>query len=338
VTPPLDALNGGVSETSRPPHIAIVSHDRSWHEYARRFVQTLVRRLNAEFLDIDDGWPPRIDAIADYRSLDAIVVFMRYRKLLVAEAIDWRGYSGLRVQLEHDAHTDPSFESPWRGTWARTFRRHQFDHLVVSGLRLVEHFEAQRIPVSWLPKGFDSDTLMDLGRRRNGIAHFGTLYRSRRAMLRALRSAGTPIRHLVMPYEQLNDALNDLSGVVVCNIDARARWWKFGRGLERYWPGTALELGEDVEPMIKTFEVAGAGCAPLIAPSPDLEPLGFIDGTTALIWRDFDELAYVVRHLQHDSERLGAIGSAASRLAHTRHTWSRRAAELADIIDRLRRA
>jgi Glycosyl transferases group 1 len=327
-----------VSEASRSLRIAIVSHGRSWQEYARMFVQTLVRRLDAEFVDIDGEWPPRIDTIPDYRSLDAVVIFMRYRELLVADAIDWRGYSGLRIQLEHDAHTDPSFESPWRGTWARTFRRHQFDRLVVSGLRLVEHFESQGVPTSWLPKGFDGDRRTDLRRRRNGIAHFGTLYRSRRAMLRALERAGTPIPHLVAPYEQLNDALNDFGGVVVCNLDARARGWKFGRALERRWPGTALELGEDVEPMIKTFEVAGAGCAPLLAPSPDLEPLGFIDGETALIWRDFDELARLVRDVSHDSDRLAAVGSAASRLAHARHTWNHRATELADLIHRVRRA
>jgi hypothetical protein len=318
--------------------IAIVSHDRSWHAYARAFVQTFVRRLDAEFVDVDDEWPPRIDAIPDYRSLDAVVVFMRYRKLLVADAIDWRGYGGLRIQLEHDAHTDPSMEAAWRGTWARTFRRHQFDHFIVSGLRLVEHFEAQGIATSWLPKGFDDDALTDLGRRRAGVAHFGTLYRSRRAMLRSLRRSGAPIPHLTTPYEQLNDVLNDYGGVVVCSLDARARWGKLGRALERRWPGTALELGEELEPMIKTFEVAGAGCAPLLAPSPDLEPLGFIDGETALIWRDFDELARLVRDGQHDSDRLAAVGSAASRLAHARHTWSHRAAELASIIDRLQRA
>jgi spore maturation protein CgeB len=108
------------------------------------------------------------------------------------------------------------------------------------------------------------------------------------------------------------------------------------RALERRWPGVALELGQDLEPMIKTFEVAGAGCAPLLAPTPDLEPLGFSNGTTALVWRDFDELADLVRDLQHDSDRLTTIGRSASRLAHDRHTWHHRANELADIVDRLR--
>jgi hypothetical protein len=278
---------------SRPIRIAILSHDRSWpeHSFNRTFVQTLVRCLNARFVDIDQEWPPRIDAIPDYRSLDAILIFMRYRRLLVVDPIDWRGFDGLRIQLDHDAHTDPASSGPWRGTWARTFRRHHFDHLIVSGLRLVEHFEDQGVPTSWLPKGFAGDALTDLGRRRIGIAHFGTLYRSRRAMLRALKRAGTPIPHLVIPHEHLNERLNDLAGVVACMLDVRVRWGRFGRALERRWPGVALELGDDLEPMIKTFEVAGAGCAPLLAPSPDLEPLGFSNGTTALVWRDFDELA-----------------------------------------------
>jgi hypothetical protein len=318
--------------------IAILSHFGAWpeHSEARGFVHTFVRCLNAERIDVDEGWPPRIDAIPDYRSLDAVVVFMRYRNLLVADPIDWRGYSGLRMQLEHDASTDALRDSTWRGTWARTFRRHQFDHLTVSGVRYVDHFEAQGIPTSWLPKGFDGVAMRDLGRRRAGIAHFGRLYRPRRAMLRSLRKARTPIPHLTVPHEQLNDVLNDYAGVVVCSLDARVRWGKLGRALERRWPGTALELGEEIEPMIKTFESAGAGCAPLLTPTSDLEPLGFVDGETALIWRDFDDLADLVRDVQHDTDRLGAIGSAASRLAHARHTWSHRAAELADIIDSIR--
>jgi Glycosyl transferases group 1 len=322
-----------------PLRVAILSHDQSWPQrsYNRRFVQILVRCLDAEFVDVDLGWPPRIQQIPDYRSLDAIVTFIRYRDLVVADPIDWLGFEGLRVQLDHDAHTDLAVSGPHRGTWARTFRRHGFDHLVVSGLRLVEHFERQGTPVSWLPKGFDGSALTDLGRRRTGIAHFGSLYRSRRAMLRALEKEGTPITHIVIPYEQLNERLNGVAGVVVCTLDARVRWGKLGRALERRWPGAALELGVDLEPMIKTFEVAGAGCAPLLAPSPDLESLGFADGTTALIWHDFDELAGLVRDLQQDPEQLAEVGKAASSLAHARHTWSHRATELTQIIDRCRR-
>jgi hypothetical protein len=321
------------------PRIAIVSHDGSWPEYhyARAFVQTIVRCLDAKFVDLDQAWPPRIDAIPDYRSLDAIVIFIRYRKLLVADPMDWRGYDGPRILLEHDAHNDPAAQGLWAGTWAQTFRRHHFDHLVVSGLRLVEHFEAQGVPTSWLPKGFDGDALTDLGRQREGIAHFGTLYRSRSAMLRMLERAGAPIPHLTVPYEQLNDILNDQAGMVVCSFEARVRWGKLGRAIERRWPGAALELRDEIEPMIKTFEVAGAGCAPLLVPTPDLEPLGFADRSTALMWRDFDELACLVREVQHDSERLRAIGRAASELAHARHTWRHRATELVEIIDRVQR-
>lgn len=324
---------------TRPLRIAILSHDEAWpeHSYNRTFVQTMVRELDAQFVDVDRAWPPVISDIAGYGSLDAIVTFIRYRQLVVADPIDWRNFGGIRIQLDHDAYTDAVLAGPLKGTWARTFRRHQFDHLIVSGLRLVDHFDAQGVPTSWLPKGFDGDAVTNLGHTRAGVGHYGTLYRSRRAMLRALRRAGTPIPHCVIPYDHLNDHLNDFAGVVVCSVDARVRWGKVGRALERKWPGAALELGMEVEPMIKTFEVAGAGCAPLLTPSPDLEPLGFSDGETALVWRDFDELAELVRDVQHDSERLTAVGDSAADLAHRRHTWKHRATELSAIIDRLQR-
>src|SRR6266511_3345084 len=97
------------STVTRPVRIAVLSHDEAWpeHSYNRTFVQTMVRELDAQFVDVDRAWPPVISDIADYRSLDAVVTFIRYRQLLVADPIDWRGYDGVRIQIDHDAHTDP---------------------------------------------------------------------------------------------------------------------------------------------------------------------------------------------------------------------------------------
>jgi glycosyltransferase involved in cell wall biosynthesis len=155
-------------------------------------------------------------------------------------------------------------------------------------------------------------------------------------MLGYLRRAGSPVAHVQVPYEKLNGRLNDFNGVVAATLEARVRWGKFGRAIERKWPGAALELGPDIEPMLKTFEIGGAGAAPLLAPSPDLAPLGFLDGTTAVIWSDFAELVDVVRASVDEPERTHRIGRAARRLVHERHTWDHRALELAAIIRRVR--
>ncbi len=297
------------------------------------------RLHDVSFVDVDEGWPPRLDRVSDLHSLDAVVTFIRYRDLMAASPIDWAGYDGPRIQLEWDAWTDiADFDTRYRGTWVPTFRSHRFDHLLVSGLRLVGHFEALGVPVTWLPKGFDAPSFTDLGRPRSGLAHYGTLYRSRRAMLRALERKGALVDHVSVPYDQLADRLNGWAGVVACMLDAAVRLGKVGRAIERRWPGVALRLGEDLEPMQKTFEIAGAGAVPLIPRSPDLDPLGFVHGETALMWRDFDELAELVRGYKSDPGPFAAIGRAAAELAHRRHTWDQRAADLGDIVRRIQKA
>lgn len=319
--------------------LGVVSHDRSWpaHRADRHMLAAFARVHDVSFVDVDEGWPPRLDRVPGLHSLDAVVTFIRYRDLMVAPPIEWSGYDGPRIQLEWDAWTDiADFDMRYRGTWAPTFSTHRFDHLVVSGLRLVEHFEALKVPVTWLAKGFDGAGFADRGRARSGLAHYGTLYRSRRAMLRALRRTGEAVDHLEFPYEELDDRLNDLDGVVACMLDARVRWGKVGRALERRWPGVALRVGADLEPMQKTFEIAASGAVPLIPPSPDLEPLGFVDGETALVWRDFDELAHLVRRYRADPGAFRPVGRAAADLARRRHTWDHRAVELGDIVRRLR--
>jgi hypothetical protein len=318
--------------------IALLSHDASWtdNRAERHMIAAFRRHIDVEFVDVDKNPTAGLHIVPDRGSLDAAVTFYRYRQLMTADPIDWAEYTGPRIQMDTDASSDFTLDSRYTGTWPNAFRRHRFDHLVVSGLRAVEHFEAGGIPTSWLPKACDGERFRDLGRWRDGIGHFGSLYRSRQAMLRYLRRAGCPVEHVQVPYERLNDRLNDFNGVVAATLEAHVRWGKLGRAVERKLPGAALVLGSDIEPMLKTFEIGGAGAAPLLAPSPDLAELGFVDGSSAVIWQDFAELADVVRSCANEPESMHRIGRAAHSLVHQRHTWDHRALELAAIIRRVR--
>ena len=64
----------------------------------------------------------RIGVRGSEAGCDAVVVYMKYRDLLAAPDIDWRGYTGLRVMLEHDAWLNFAMLSPaYRGTFDSTF-------------------------------------------------------------------------------------------------------------------------------------------------------------------------------------------------------------------------
>jgi hypothetical protein len=83
--------------------------------------------------------------------------------------------------------------------------------------------------------------------------------------------------------------------------------------------------------MIKTFEVAGAGCVPLVDRVEDLEYLGFVHGENSLIYDTFDEAAETARATDR-TEQI-RMGKAASSLVHERHTWRHRAEAIVAALD-----
>lgn len=267
---------------------------------------------------------------------DAVVFFVKFRHLRLRESIDWRSFDGLRVLMDHDAFME--FVG-WSGTayrneWTRHTPRLGFDMAVVSGSATAEHLAAQGLEVEVVHKGVDNARFHDDGDPRRGMAHFGTPYRSRAAMLRRMRRARVDVERLTVPYSQLNQMLNRFDSALVCNMGADVRYGKIGRGVERVRPGTVLELHRGPEPMLKNFEAAAAGCATFMDDVDDLAELGFIDGDTALIYRDLDELIERVQHYRDRPAELRAVGAAGAALCKARHGWDRRADGLVRLLSR----
>ena len=83
--------------------------------------------------------------------------------------------------------------------------------------------------------------------------------------------------------------------------------------------------------MIKLFETAGAGCAPVVDHLDELTELGFLHGVTCLVYKSFDEAADLLR--SSSSQQLTDIGHAAAELARMRHTWAHRAADVRRLLE-----
>lgn len=270
----------------------------------------------------------------DVQRFDAVVFFVKFRHLRLRDSIAWRGFGGLRVLMDHDAFMD--FVG-WSGTayrneWTRHTPRLGFDMAVVSGSATADHLAEQGIEVAVVHKGVETGRFHDDGLPRRGMAHYGTAYRSRAAMLRRMRSAGVEVARVAVPYLQLNQMLNRFESAIVCNMGADVRFGKLGRAIERVRPGTLLTLHESPEPMLKNFEAAAAGCATFMDHVDDLAELGFVDGDTAVIYRDVDELIERSRHYRDRPDELLAIGSAGAALCKERHGWDRRAQALVDAL------
>ena len=275
------------------------------------------------------------DASDMIHQFDAVAFFLKARYLLNGPPLPWKDYSGLKVILDHDALQDycSGFGTRHLGLWTANIPRLGFDLAVVSGNATASHLSDNGIDAVTLHKGFAQERFRPLGRTRAGICSFGTPYRARSAMFRTVTNAGIPLVDSSAPYSDLNESLNQYQATLVCNMGAEVRWGKLGRAIERYRPGTLLKLIAAPEPMIKNFEAAASGCAVFMDDVEDLDELGFIDGHTAIIYRDFSELIDKLDYWLSRPSQLERIGLAAAELCAERHTWRYRAQQFVHLIE-----
>jgi hypothetical protein len=293
------------------------------------YVEPLLRAFEAQGVELVHTPRGEIDN-ADPAAYEAVVVFVRFRYLRAGPALDWRGFTGTRVLLEHDAVQNYSHIAgeSLAGAWPAEIARHGFDLTIVTGREVARRLEADGVRTAWVPKGYDERRFFDEEIAREGVCHYGSRYPARAAMLRHLRRGGVRVSHVKAPFEQLNGVLNRYESCLVCNMEGRPRFGAAGRALQHVAPGALVSVRPGIETMIKNYEVAASGCAPFFDAIPELAELGFVDGETAFVYSGFDELAERLRGTT--AEELREVGRRAAQLARERHTWSHRVRQILD--------
>jgi len=305
--------------------------------YVAPYIEALRQQFDCALVSVDDGWPSTSSELPWSRDCDACVWFVKFRDLVARPPFDWGQFGGLRVLHDHDAYLGygtMGYPSPYLGMWPEVFRTNRFDLLVTSGKAVSGRLRDDGVTSAWVPKGYDNNSLRDLGGPRSGIGTYGTQYMSRSLALARLRRSGSRIDPFRCRFDELNAALNDLAGCLVCNMFAN---WHLGggraaRALARVAPGAACGVQPGMEPMIKNFEAAGAGCAPIVDWIDELADLGFEDGRNVIAYHDLSDLVEKVRHYESRIEDLTMIGRHAADLAVRRHTWSHRATEMDAVL------
>jgi len=293
----------------------------------------LARYLSIEEFVLHEPWPDSAALLRGVKTFDAVIWFVRIRDLTGRPSFDWGGYEGLRILYDWDACQDFSriVSGRYLGQWADVFRRHNFDLLVCTGRRTRDHFRAQGVDAEWIPKAADHEIFQDLGLSREGLCTYGSSYPARQVVLGYLRQVGIAVAPLSSPQVELNVALNRHLGGVICNAELYVPL-RIAKALVRASGGRIPVLAEGPEPMIKNFEVAASGTAPVCDELGELAELGFIDGSTAVLYKSLTELHEKLRSLLADPDALRAIGQNAAKLVQERHTWEARGAEFASLI------
>ncbi|MFO1017926.1 MAG: glycosyltransferase [Hyphomonadaceae bacterium] len=309
-----------------------------------RFEQDFLSRV-AELPEFDvapvhlgalaDGVLARSDGPVALARYDAVIVFVAFKALRTAPVLQWGGFGGLRVLLDHDIIQNYSdiFDPTLQGAWSEVFDRHLFTSVVTSGGAVRARLENDGIAADWVAKGFEPSRFADEDGARAGIVTYGSAYACRVLAERAVRDAGLPLTRVEMtPYPELGAVLGRYLACMAVSSDldvpvsARA-------GLNDVLPA-AVPMRPGLEPMAKFFESAGAGCCPIADDMEDLAVLGFRDGETVLSFRSHAELAEKLRLWFETPEKVRALGAAAARLAHAGHTWAHRARALRDALGR----
>jgi hypothetical protein len=330
-------VSGSASESKR--RVLLVCHELErdaeqgrWAEdvFIRR---ALARHLSLEEYTVDGRWPDSAAALGELRDYEAVIWFTRFRDLRRRPPFDWGGYAGLRLMYDWDSYQDFSRfgGGAYLGQWPEVFRRHGFDVLVCTGRRTCEHLREQGVDAEWIPKAADDETFRDLGLVRDGLCTFGFPYPSRQIVAGHLRREGLVVEWLRAPPVELNAGLNRHVACVICNAELRLPA-RLAKALVRISGGRIPVLAEGPEPMIKNFEVAGSGTAPICDALTELADLGFVDGRTAVLYRSLTDLIGKLVPLLAEPDTLREIGRNAAELVRSRHTWDARGAEFASLI------
>ena len=310
------------------------------HPYDRpRFEQDFVDRLSerpeitvaaADLAALAGG---RLAGDGAFAGFDAVAVFVAFNRLRSAPALDWQGFSGRRVLIDHDAiqnYSDIAGDT-YAGAWPPAFRRHKFDLLVTSGRAVRDRLEAEGIRAAWLPKGFERTRFSDTPGPRAGLTSYGSAYACRKVSERALREAGIAVERIdTVLYPQLPAELSRYLACLAVSSDLETP--HAARGELAQIAARRIAMRPGLEPMAKVFEAAGAGCCPVADAMPDLAALGFRDGENAVLFRSHDELVEKIGWWMQRPDALRALGSAAARHVRDGHSWAHRAAALPALI------
>lgn len=266
---------------------------------------------------------------------DAVVLFVAFKALRAAEPLDWRGFDGLRVLMDHDIVQNYSdiFGATLIGAWPPVFRKHRFDSIISSGGVIRDRLNEEGIAADWAPKAFEPARFRNRGGPRQGVVTYGSAYVCRQIAERAIWDAKLPLTRLAMtPYLELGTVLNGyaaclaISSDLDVSADARAA---LASSIARTTP-----IRPGLEPMAKFFEAAGAACCPIADAMSDLQELGFRDGETMLSFRTHDELVAKLEAALADTRTLCDIGARAAALAEAAHTWAHRAQTVSQSLKR----
>lgn len=267
----------------------------------------MIVRLSEAF-----GVSPRVDYENGRSGVHVLMVLARW--LFVNQ--EWfKGLTGPKVIVEHDAYLNFMPSSPYFGKWTELYRNCNFDLIISSGKETTERLRDQGLPAVWVPKGSNSGFLGVDNRGEGRLGYFSLpiaeretgrkfyFYQSRHEMCSMVESLIDPI---ACEVEDFPSTVSGFSGVVTNDETMR-------------------------EPMAKQFECSALGAVVIRERRPELLDLGYRDGESVIFYDRISDLPDIVDFYSKNPELLIEMGKNA-RIVASGATWKHRAKQVAKWV------
>lgn len=248
----------------------------------------------------------------DFSLYDRVVCDLLFRYLVRHRRVLSR-ISGLLL-YEEDACQEFIENSKWKGAFSKFYRQLPNARVVLTGFQVCLKFKEMGIDAHFLPKGFDSSKLYDMGIERDiPLGFVGRLdsdaYQQRREfLLRAEKEFGLQILR-AEPGDEYRTLLNRIRVFVSADI-----------GLGEY--------------MAKNFEAMACGCV-LVAFKQgrgEEKALGFESGQHLLLYEEQAQFDVLIQKLLIDKDFTAALAQAGKSLVVEQFDYAAQAKQLFSIL------
>lgn len=233
------------------------------------------------------------------------------------ENVNWfRGLSGPKLIVEHDAYLNFLNDSPWYRGYTRFYRATNFDLLISSGKQTTNKLREEGIPTTWVPKGCNPEFLNVSNAFNGRIGYFGLPILEREVGKRV---------HFYESRHEMSDRLRDRLPIIASEVASFPDTVKtFAAGVQN-----DATMGE---PMAKHFECSAMGCAVIRDRQDELIDLGYVNHESMIMYDDFDEMSEMITYYGNPRNRdlLEGIQKKAIEVSRNQ-TWTHRAQQVFEL-------
>lgn len=248
----------------------------------------------------------------DFSVYDRVICDLLFRYLVR----EWRLLSRIPCLLiyEEDACQEFIANSKWNGSFSKFYRKLPRARIVVTGFTVCLRYREMGIDAHFIPKGFDSSKLYDMGTVRDislgfvGRLDSNTYQKRRNFLLWAERTYGLRILR-AEPGDDYRNLLNRIKIFVSADI-----------GLGEY--------------MAKNFEAMACGCALLAfrQGNGEEEALGISSGSQVLLYESQQQFEQLVEKLTSDQTLVEDLSNAGKTLAVQHFDYAAQSAKIFALL------